>query len=47
MKKTIKAPKGFHFMKGKSGIRLMKHKGRFKAHRGAPLRKIKVIKKHS
>ena len=35
--KKVKAPKGFHFMgKGKS-LRLMKHKGKFKAHKGASL----------
>ena len=48
MKKTIKAQKGFHFMQGKKGIRLMKHKGKFKAHRGASTSlKLRVIKKHS
>ena len=35
--KTIKAPKGFHFMKNKSGIKLMKHKGKFVPHKGASL----------
>jgi len=48
MKKTIKAPKGFHFMKSKTGVKLMKHKGTFKAHRGASTSlKLNVIKRHS
>ena len=48
MNKKIRAPKGFHFMgKGKS-LRLMKHTGQFKKHKGASLTaSIKVIKKHS
>ena len=29
MKKTIKAPKGFHFMKSKTGVKLMKAYVRF------------------
>ena len=48
MKKTIKAPKGLHFMKNKRGIRLMKHKGKFKAHKGASTAlKLRVIKTHT
>lgn len=48
MKKTIKAPKGFHFMKSKTGPKLMKHTGRFKKHRGASTTlKLRVLKKHS
>ena len=48
MKKTIKAPKGFHFMKSKTGVKFMKYKGRFKAHRGASTSlKLNVIKRHS
>ena len=47
MKKTIKAPKGFHFMKSKTGVKLMKHKGRFVKHRGASTSlKLPVIKRH-
>jgi len=45
--KSIKAPKGFHFMKSKKGLNLMKHKGKFKSHKGASLTaKFKVVKKH-
>jgi len=45
--KSIKAPKGFHFMKNKSGIKLMKHKGRFVKHKGASTSlKFPVIKRH-
>ena len=48
MKKTIKAPKGFHFMKSKTGVKLMKHKCKFKAHRGTSTSlKLNVIKRHS
>ena len=48
MKKTIKAPKGFHFMKNKSGIKLMKHKGRFVKHKGTSTSlKLPVIKRHT
>mgnify|MGYP005727827653 CR=1 FL=1 len=47
MMKTIKAPKGFHFMKSGKGLKLMKHKGKFKAHKGASLTaKLKLIKTH-
>ena len=48
MKKTIKAPKGFHFMKSKTGVKLMKHKGRFVKHKGASTSlKRPVIKRHT
>ena len=43
--KTIKAPKGFHFMKNKSGIKLMKHKGKFVKHKGASLEANFAIQK--
>lgn len=34
----VKAPKGYHFMKGKGGkLSLMKHAGKFKKHKGASL----------
>jgi len=34
----VKAPKGFHWMKQKDGsYKLMKHKGKFVAHKGASL----------
>ena len=44
----IKAPKGYHFMKGKNGkMSLMKHKGTFKKHKGASLTmNMPVIKVH-
>ena len=35
MKKKVKAPAGYHWMK--SGVKLMKHTGKFKAHKGASL----------
>jgi|TARA_E500000318_G_scaffold85988_1_gene82354 hypothetical protein len=45
--KTIKAPKGFHFMKSKSGIKLMKHTGKFVKHTGASLSlKLPIQKRH-
>ena len=37
MMKSIKAPKGFHFMKSGKGLKLMKHKGKFVPHKGASL----------
>ena len=47
MMKSIKAPKGFHFMKSGKSLKLMKHKGKFKAHKGASLTaKLKVVKTH-
>tara|TARA_R100000426_G_C4817548_1_gene109090 strand:+ start:1252 stop:1404 length:153 start_codon:yes stop_codon:yes gene_type:complete len=45
--KTIKAPKGFHFMKTKTGIKLMKHEGRFTKHKGASTSlKLPIQKRH-
>ena len=45
--KTIKAPKGYHFMKNKSGIKLMIHTGKFVAHKGASLTlKLPIQKRH-
>ena len=45
--KNIKAPKGFHFMKSKSGIKLMKHKGKFVKHKGASTSlKLAIQKRH-
>ena len=35
--KSIKAPKGFHFMKSGQTYKLMKHDGAFKPHKGASL----------
>ena len=47
MMKTVKAPKGFHWMKKGSGYNLMKHSGKFKAHKGASLTaKFKIQKVH-
>ena len=48
MKKNIKAPKGFHFMGKGKNLRLMKHTGKYKKHKGASLTaSFKVIKKHT
>tara|TARA_B100000989_G_scaffold112795_1_gene82839 strand:+ start:392 stop:535 length:144 start_codon:yes stop_codon:yes gene_type:complete len=45
--KSVKAPKGFHFMKSGKGFKLMKHTGKFKKHKGASLTaKFKVVKAH-
>jgi|TARA_Y100000289_G_C3803469_1_gene90169 hypothetical protein len=45
--KTIKAPKGYHFMKSKSGLKLMKHKGKFVPHKGGSLTvKLPIQKRH-
>lgn len=35
--KKIKAPAGYHWMKSGKLYKLMKHTGKFKAHRGASL----------
>jgi|TARA_B100000927_G_scaffold134748_1_gene108683 hypothetical protein len=35
--KKVKAPAGFHWMKKGSGYNLMKHTGKFKAHKGGSL----------
>ena len=37
MNKKVKAPKGYHWMKSGAGYKLMKHTGKFKAHKGASL----------
>ena len=37
MKKKLKAPKGFHFMKSGKSYKLMKNEGKFKSHKGASL----------
>ena len=37
MKKKVKAPAGYHWMKSGIGVKLMKHTGKFKAHKGASL----------
>ena len=37
MKKKLKAPKGYHFMKSGKTYKLMKHEGKFKPHKGASL----------
>ena len=50
MKKTIKAPKGFHFMKNKSCKKIDETQRQLKKHKrgaGALFLKLKVIKKHS
>ena len=45
MKKKVKAPKGYHFMK--VGNRLMKNNGKFVPHKGASTSaEFEVIKKH-
>ena len=47
MMKTVKAPKGFHWMKKGSGYKLMKHSGKYKAHKGGSLTaKFKIQKVH-
>ena len=46
--KTVKAPKGFHWMKKSNSFKLMKHSGKFKAHKGASLTaKFKRQKVHN
>mgnify|MGYP003109237796 CR=1 FL=1 len=43
----VKAPKGYHFMKDGKSFKLMKHKGKYKPHKGASLSiNVPVIKKH-
>ena len=37
MNKKVRAPKGYHWMKSGSSYKLMKHSGKFKAHKGASL----------
>jgi len=47
MKKGVKAPTGFHWMKAGSAYKLMKHTGQFKKHKGASLTaKFEVQKIH-
>ena len=51
--KTVEAPKGFHWMKSGNSYKLMKHEGKFKAHKGAslkasfPVQKVHTKKKFS
>ena len=33
----VQAPKGYHWMKSGKTYKLMKHEGKFKAHKGASL----------
>ena len=35
--KLVDPPKGFHWMKSGKGFKLMKHTGKFVAHKGASL----------
>tara|TARA_R100001510_G_C7655850_1_gene215315 strand:- start:5753 stop:5905 length:153 start_codon:yes stop_codon:yes gene_type:complete len=45
-KKTVTAPKGFHWMKHGSGYKLMKNpKGGFKPHKGASLKATFPVQK--
>ena len=45
-KKSVTAPKGFHWMKSKSGFKLMKNPaGGFKSHKGASLKATFPIQK--
>ena len=46
--KGVKAPDGFHWMKKEGGgYNLMKHEGKFKAHKGATLvAKFDIQEKH-
>ena len=45
--KSVKAPPGYHFMKSKSGFKLMKHSGKFVKHAGASLTmKLPIQKRH-
>ncbi len=48
MNKKVKAPTGYHWMKSAKGVKLMKHTGKFKPHKGASLTtNFKVQMKHS
>jgi hypothetical protein len=49
MKKTVEAPKGYHWMKSGSGYKLMKDpRGGYKPHKGASRRAaFEVQKVHS
>ena len=45
--KSVKAPKGFHWMKKSSGYNLLKLSGKFKSPKGASLTaKFKIQKVH-
>ena len=45
--KSVKAPKGFHWMKKRNFFKLMKHSGKFKSHKVASLTaKFKIQKVH-
>ena len=47
MNKKVKAPAGYHWMKSGSSYKLMKHSGKFKAHKGASvMADFKVQMKH-
>lgn len=47
VKKRVKAPAGYHWMKSGNGYRLMKHKGTFVPHKGASLfAPFEVVTKH-
>jgi hypothetical protein len=47
MNKTVKAPKGYHFMKVGKSYKLMKNNGKFVPHKGASTSaKFEVTKKH-
>ena len=38
MNKKVKAPAGYHWMKSGKGLKLMKHSGAFKPHKGASIK---------
>ena len=45
-RKSVTAPKGFHWMKHGSGYKLMKNpKGGFKAHKGASVKAVFPVQK--
>ena len=47
-KKSVEAPKGFHWMKSGKDVKLMKHSGKFVKHKGASLyAEFKIQKKHT
>ena len=46
-KKTVKAPAGYHWMGKGKDLKLMKHKGKFKSHKGASLKaKFNILRQH-
>ncbi len=46
-KKTVKSPAGYHWMGKGKDLKLMKHKGKFKPHKGASLKvKFNILKQH-